>query len=77
LTCLTDAFSNVAWLSTLIVTLDFATPYISLRRTPLRLQVGMQVVLHVPSVLPKENWFLYSAELLSLDFATLGEFAHG
>ena len=46
--------------------LDLATPYISLHRIPLHLQVGIQVVPCVPTVLPKENWFLCGAELLGL-----------
>jgi hypothetical protein len=48
--------------------LDLATPYISFHRTPLHLQVGIQVVLYIPAMLLKENRILCSAEPLSLMF---------
>jgi hypothetical protein len=51
-----------------LVTLDLATPYISLHRTPLHLKVGTRVVPYVLTMLPKENWLLCSAELSSLMF---------
>ena len=62
------AFSNSVRHSTSIVTLDFATPYFSLHRTPLHLQVGIRAFPYVFIMLLKENWLLSSDELSSTMF---------
>ena len=48
--------------------LNFATLHISLHRTPLHLEIGIQTVIYVLTVVLEEIWLLCSAELSSLIF---------